>query len=204
MKLARPLKRLTESLERLPGIGPRTAKRLAFYLLHVPQSELTELAESIENLKKETVLCTICKNVSETDPCPICSDSTRDQSQIMVVETPLDVIVLDQTGKYKGAYHVLHGVISPLNNIGPDELYIKDLFDRALSSANPPTEIILATDPTMEGEATALYIEKEIRRRLNGTLKITRLGSGLPVGADLEYADEVTLSRAFEGRQEFS
>jgi recombination protein RecR len=204
MKLARPVNRLIEALERLPGIGPKTAQRLAFYLLHVPQSELTELAESAENLKKQTVLCSTCKNVSETDPCPVCSDRDRDASQIMVVENPLDVLVLEQTGKFKGTYHVLHGVISPLNNIGPDELYIKDLFDRVLAPNAPVTELIIATDPTMEGEATSLYIEKEVKKHLDGQIKITRLGSGLPVGADLEYVDEVTLTRAYEGRKEIT
>jgi len=204
MKLARPVTRLTEALERLPGIGPKTAQRLAFYLLHVPQAELTELAESLENLKTQTVLCSLCKNVAETDPCPICADSARDRTAIMVVESPLDVLVLEQTGKYQGLYHVLHGVISPLNNIGPDEIYLKDLLDRVGESQPSINEVILATDPTMEGEATALYIQKQLKHLMNGKLTLTRLGSGLPVGADLEYADEVTLARAIEGRSKIT
>ena len=207
MKLARPLRRLIEAFERLPGIGPKTAARLVFYLLHVPQGEIEEFANALEKLKKETVLCSICLNVSEEDPCPICSDRTRDESIICVVEQPLDILALERAGNYKGVYHVLHGAISPLNNIGPDELYIKQLLERISGNQHSESarisEIILATNPNMEGEATAMYIKKEIEKLSNSAIKITRLGQGLPTGADLEYADEVTLSRAIEGRREY-
>lgn len=202
MNLARPLKRLIEAFERLPGIGPKTAARLTFYLLHVPQSELEEFARSLENLKKETVLCSICFNVAEEDPCPICADSSRDKSMICVVEQPLDVLALERAGNYKGVYHVLHGVISPLNNIGPDEIYIKQLLERIRNQESGISEIILATNPTMEGEATAMYIKNQLKVQ-SQKLKVTRLGQGLPTGGDLEYADETTLARALEGRREY-
>ncbi len=205
MTLARPIKRLIEAFERLPGIGPKTAARLTFYLFHVPQEQLEEFGEALVNLKKQTVLCSICKDVAETDPCQICSDTTRDKSQICVVEQPLDVLALERAGNYKGVYHVLHGVISPLNNIGPDEIYIKELLSRLRQGSGEPKEIILATNPNMEGEATAMYIAKELRelKIVNLKLKITRLGQGLPTGGDLEYADEQTLARALEGRREY-
>ncbi len=198
MQIARPLQKLIDAFEKLPGIGPKTASRLAFYLLHVPQENLDEFAKALSDLKKNTVLCSICLNVSESDPCPICSDSNRDQSMICVVEEPLDVLALQKTGRFKGVYHVLHGVISPLNNIGPEELKISPLLKRV--KGNSINEIILATNPNMEGEATAMYLSKLIKPL---GIKITRLAHGLPVGADLEYADEVTLQRAIEGRREY-
>jgi len=197
--LPKSLTRLIESFERLPGVGPKTAQRLAFYLLHVPQTELDLFADSLTNLKRHTVLCSICKNVTEKDPCSICSNPGRDQGIICVVEQPTDVLSIEKTGKYRGTYHVLHGAIDPLNNIGPDELYLSDLVRRAESTVCPVTEIILATNPNMEGEATAMFITKQVK---NG-VKLTRLAHGLPVGADIEYADEVTLSRALEGRREY-
>lgn len=202
MNLPRSLRSLIESFEKLPGIGPKTAQRLAFYLLHVPQEQLDEFAESLQNLKKNTVLCSLCFNVAEKDPCPVCLDQNRDKSTICVVEQPLDVLALEKTGTFKGLYHVLHGAISPLNNIGPDELYIKQLIDRVKSKIQTISEIILAMNPNMEGEATAMYLQKQIKNQ-NEEIKITRLGQGLPTGADLEYADEITLSRALEGRKEF-
>ena len=195
MNLPRSLRSLIESFEKLPGIGPKTAQRLAFYLLHVPQEQLDEFAESAQNLKKNTVLCSSCYNVAEKDPCPVCLDQNRDKSTICVVEQPLDVLALEKTGTFKGLYHVLHGAISPLNNIGPDELYIKQLIDRLKLKIQPVSEIILAMNPNMEGEATAMYLQKQIKNQ-NEEIKITRLGQGLPIGADLEYADEITLSRA--------
>jgi len=202
MDLPRSIKKLIDSFERLPGIGPKTAQRLAFYLLHVPQSHLDEFAENLEQLKKKTVLCSICFNVAESDPCSVCADRNREKSLICVVEQPLDVLALEKTGKYRGVYHVLHGAISPLNNIGPDELYIKDFLKRLINKTMPIKEIILATNPNMEGEATAMYLVKQIRKK-NKKVEITRLGQGLPTGADLEYADEITLSRALEGRKEY-
>ncbi len=209
MILAKPIRRLIEAFERLPGIGPKTAARLTFYLLHVPQSELEEFAEALSNLKKETVLCSICLNVAEKDPCPICSDTSRDKSLICVVEQPLDVLALEKAGNYKGVYHVLHGAINPLQNIGPDELHMKELFDRVKEQeSGRVNEIILAMNPNMEGEATAMYIAKKLRELTTNnqqlkTVKITRLGQGLPTGGDIEYADEVTLNRAMEGRREY-
>ncbi len=198
MNLPRPIRKLIESFEKLPGIGPKTAQRLTFYLLHVPQAQLESFAEALETLKKNTVLCSICLNVSDRDPCPICSNQNRDKSIICVAEQPLDVLALEKTGDYKGVYHVLHGAISPLNNIGPDELHIRELLPRLKNGE--VKEVILATNPNMEGEATAMYIAKLIKPL---EIKVTRLAHGLPVGADLEYADEITLSRAIEGRRKY-
>ena len=197
MKIARPIAALIESFQKLPGVGPKSAQRLTYYLLHVPQSQLDDFAESITRLKKDTVLCSVCKNVSETDPCPICADSSRDHSQVMVVEQPLDILAFEKTGRFKGIYHVLHGAISPLENIGPDEIFIEQLLNRV----KKVKEIIIATNPTMEGEATSMYLLKKLKNE-NPKLKITRLGMGIPTGADLEYADEVTLTQALEGRRE--
>lgn len=210
MNLPKPIRKLIESFEKLPGIGPKSAARLTFYLLHVPQEQLDEFASSLVELKKNTVLCSVCYNVSENDPCLVCSDSNRDQSVICVVEQPLDVLAIEKTGRYKGLYHVLHGVISPLDNIGPDELYIKQLLDR-LTRSNLVKEVILAMNPNMEGEATCMYLAKRVKEPLQGKqedekaggIRITRLGQGLPTGGDLEYADEVTLTRALEGRREY-
>ncbi len=204
--LPRSLQKVIESFERLPGVGPKTAQRLAFYLLHVPQEELDLFADSLMSLKKNTVLCTICKNVTEQDPCAVCSNPGRLQSVICVVEQPTDVLSIEKTGKFNGVYHVLHGVIDPLNNIGPDEIYIADLLKRVSDHEHPVTEIILATNPNMEGEATSMYLMKQINQvtdNENNAIKVTRLAHGLPVGADIEYADEVTLSRALEGRTQY-
>jgi len=195
--LPKAVSNVIESFERLPGIGPKSATRLAFYLLHVPQEELDQFAKSIAELKTNTVLCSLCKNIAEEDPCSICSSPGRDQSIICVVEQPTDVLSIERTGKFNGVYHVLHGSIDPLNNIGPDELYIVDLLKRV----SGVEEIILAMNPNMEGEATAMYITKQLKMK-NEKLIITRLAHGLPVGADIEYADEVTLSRALEGRRQ--
>lgn len=204
--LPKPLARLIESFERLPGIGPKTATRLAFYLLHVPQEELDQFAQRLTALKTQTVLCSVCKNVSEENPCSICNNSRRDSAIICVVEQPTDVLSIEKTGKYRGVYHVLHGAIDPLSNIGPDEIYIADLIKRVSGTGYRVSEVILATNPNMEGEATAMYITKKLREQLtmnNQRLTISRLAHGLPVGADIEYADEVTLSRALEGRREY-
>jgi recombination protein RecR len=205
MIIPRAIKKLIENFEKLPGIGPKTAARLTFYLLHVPQKQLDEFAEAIGGLKRNTVLCSICFNVSETDPCPICADQNRDKSVICVVAQPLDVLAIEKAGNFKGVYHVLHGLINPLENIGPDELRINELIQRIKTSPVPVKELILATNPTMEGEATAMYIANEVRKFKiqNSKFKITRLGQGLPTGGDLEYADEMTLSKALEGRREY-
>ena len=199
MKIAKPLLRLIESFNKLPGIGPKTAQRLSYYLLHVPQTELEVFAGNLSSLKKDTVLCSICKNVSESDPCDICSDNSRDKSIIMILEQPLELISFENTGKFKGIYHILHGAINPLENIGPDEIFIEDLLKRVKKDVIE--EIIISTNPTMEGEATAMYLNKKIKL-IKPKIKITRLGMGIPTGADLEYADEVTLTQAIEGRRE--
>lgn len=204
--LPKALSRLIESFQKLPGIGPKSATRLAFYLLHVPQAELESFGENLRTLLLNTVLCSVCKNVAESEPCSICSDSERDQSIICVVEQPTDVLAFEKTGTYKGLYHVLHGSLDPLNNIGPDEIYIADLLKRLRTQDVGIKEIILATNPTMEGEATAMYLQKQlstIQPSSHPTIRLTRLARGLPVGADIEYADEVTLSRALEGRREY-
>lgn len=200
MKLPKIIISLIESFEKLPGIGPKTAQRLSFYLLNVPQDQLDYFANSISNLKKRTIFCSVCKNIAESDPCYICSDKSRNNGVIMVVEQPLDLLAFEKTGKFKGVYHVLHGRISPLENIGPDEIFVSDLLQRARD--DKVKEVIIATNPTMEGEATAMYLAKEIKKIRDGNIKITRLGMGIPTGADLEYADDLTLMQALEGRKD--
>lgn len=202
MKIPKAIQNLIESFERLPGVGPKTAQRLTFYLLHVPQVELDRFASSLQNLKINTVICSNCFSIAETNPCDICSNSQRDHSTICVVEQPLDILALEKNGKYNGVYHVLHGRIDPLNNIGPDEIYIAQLLDRIQNNQLQVEEVILATNPTMEGEGTAMYIAKQLKSQ-NSKVKISRIGRGLPIGADIEYADEVTLQRAMEGRSEY-
>ena len=208
MRIPKAIQNLVESFERLPGLGPKTAQRLTFYLLHVPQGELDKFASSVQSLKKDTIICSNCYMIDETSPCSICSDRMRDNATICVVEEPLDVLALEKGGSYKGIYHVLHGKIDPLNNIGPDEIYITPLISKLKSQNSKVKELILATNPTMEGEATAMYIAKRLSELKSQTpnlktLKITRIGRGLPVGADIEYADDVTLQRAMEGRDEY-
>lgn len=200
MRIPKAIREMIEQFEKLPGIGPKTAQRLTFYLLHNPQSELDRFAAAFTNLKKNTKLCKTCKNVGETDPCQICSDNSRDKTTICIVEQPLDILAIERSGIYNGMYHVLHGAIAPLNNIGPEQLYIYDLIPRL--DSGKIQEIILATNPTLEGEATALFIAKLVEERPVNHLKVTRIGRGLPVGGDLEYADDVTLSKALEGRRE--
>ena len=201
MKIPKPITNLIESFQKLPGIGPKTAQRLTYYLLHVPQAELSEFAQALENLKKDTTLCSICKNVSQSDPCPICLDKSRDESIIMVVEQPLDILAFERTGKFNSLYHVLHGSINPLDNIGPDEIFINELFERLRNGDGEIVkEIIIATNPTMEGDATAMYLGKKLKEKYP-RCKVTRLGMGVPTGADLEYADQTTLTQALEGRR---
>jgi recombination protein RecR len=200
MKIPKAIQDVIETFEKLPGVGPKSAQRLTFYLLHVPQSELDKMAASFIHLKKGTKLCSICLSIDEIDPCTICSDTKREQDIICVVEQALDVLALEKSGKYRGVYHVLHGRIDPLNNIGPDEIYITQLFTRLKNSS--VSEVILSTNPTMEGEGTAMYIAKQIKLQFP-SLKITRIGRGLPIGADLEYADSTTLDRAMEGRSSY-
>lgn len=202
MRVARALNNLIEAFERLPGVGPKTAQRLAYYLLHVPQTELDKFASALTNLKTGTKECSVCHNISETDPCDICSDSNRDQGLICVVEQPLDVLALERGNGYRGVYHVLHGIIDPLRNIGPDEIKVGELISRIQDLQSNISEIILALNPNMEGEATCMYIKKQISQ-LQQPVTVTRLAHGLPIGAAIEYADEITLSRALEGRREY-
>ena len=191
------LARLIQELNRLPGIGPKSAQRLAYYLIRLPNEEALALAEAISAVKNNILFCNQCQNLTDSSPCSICADPQRNQEQICIVEDPMDVLALERTHAFRGLYHVLHGVISPLNGVGPDQLKLKDLFDRL--SQEDVKELIIATNPTLEGEATAMYI----RRQLAGQdLKITHLARGLPVGGSLEYTDDLTLSRAFQGRQE--
>lgn len=194
---AEPIARLIEELNRLPGIGPKSAQRLTFYLLRAPAEQVEALAEAIKALKERLRLCSICLNITDSDPCTICSDLERDRTQICVVEEPIDILPLERTRKYRGLYHVLHGVIAPSEGIGPEELKIKELLARLQNSQ--VAEVILATNPNLEGEATAMYLQRLIAPL---GIKVTRLARGLPYGGDLEYADDVTLSRALEGRQE--
>jgi recombination protein RecR len=194
---AAPLARLIEEFYKLPGIGPKSAQRLAYYLLRMPAGEARALADAILEVKDRVTLCSACQNVTEVDPCRICTDPARDRSIICVVEEPLDILALERTGSYHGLYHVLHGAISPMDGIGPEDLKVAELLARI--RAGGTQEIILATNPNLEGEATSMYLA-----RLIGPLglRITRLARGLPAGGDLEYADDVTLTRALEGRQE--
>ncbi len=202
MKLPKSIRQTIEQFEKLPGVGPKSAQRLVFYLLHNPESELQRFAQTLIDLKKNTKLCSQCHNVGEADPCEVCADDSRLQTQLCIVEQPLDLLAIERSDTYTGRYHVLHGAISPLNNIGPDQLYLRDILKRL----DAVTEVILATNPTMEGEATAMYIAHMIQEYLSQTshdtpIRITRIGHGLPIGADIEYADGVTLARALEGRR---
>ena len=197
-----PVTRLIEAFAQLPGIGPKTASRLTFYLLRRPAEQAGALADALRDLKQTIVFCSTCYNITEESPCTVCRDEGRDRSIICVVEEPLDVLAIDRTGEYRGLYHVLHGAISPVEGIGPDELRINELIarikDAGLQGA-PVCEVLLATNPNLEGEATAMYLVRLIQPL---GVRVTRLARGLPVGGDLEYADAVTLSRALEGRQE--
>jgi len=194
----RTVSRLIEEFHRLPGIGPKTAQRLTFYLLRAPKDQATSLAQALTQLKERVTTCAICANIAEENPCAICRDEARDRSIICVVEEPLDVLALERTREYHGLYHVLHGAISPVEGIGPEDLKIQELLRRLRTEASV-SEIVLATNPNLEGEATAMYLERLIKPL---GIRMTRLARGLPVGGDLEYADEVTLTRALEGRRE--
>ena len=191
------MERLIEGFRKLPGIGPKSAQRMTYHLIRMPREESKFLAESILGVKDRIVLCEVCQNITEISPCPVCTDSGRDRRRICIVEEPLDGLALERTRAYQGLYHVLHGVISPLNGVGPDQLKLKELFSRLTQEGIK--ELIIATNPTLEGEATAMYIQRHITRQ---DLRITHLARGLPVGGTLEYTDETTLTRAFQGRQE--
>jgi recombination protein RecR len=192
-----PVARLIEALQRLPGIGPKTAQRLTFFLLKRPAEEVRELTESLKAVKERIVSCRICFNVTDEDPCRICSDPRRDEHVLCVVEEPNDLLAMERTREFRGRYHVLLGALSPLDGIGPDDIKVRELLGRL--EAGRVTEVILATNPNVEGEATALYLAKLVRPL---GIRVTRIARGLPVGGDLEYADQVTLSKALEGRRE--
>lgn len=192
------VKKLIDEFLQFPGIGPKTAERFTFYLLKKQEKDLNKLAEAVQNLKKELKTCSVCFNIAESDPCDVCENPQRDKSVIAVVEESLDVVALEKTGQFRGVYHILGGAISPIDGITADDLTIEKLQERL--KKNKIKEVILATNPSLEGESTASYIQK-LLKPLN--IKVTRLARGLPVGGDLEYADEVTLIRALEGRREY-
>lgn len=203
MKVPKSVANLIESFEALPGIGPKTAARLTYYLLHAPDAISQKLSQALAEFKIKTKICSICQNITEDDPCEICIDETRDKSIMCVVEDPLDVWAIEKSGSFNGLYHVLHGVIAPLENIGPEELKISELLPRLRQDSGGQArvkEIIMATNPSMEGEATAMYIQRLIEPL---KIKITRIARGIPIGAELEYADEVTIRRALEGRKDY-
>jgi recombination protein RecR len=196
-RTAAPVARLIEELHRLPGIGPKGAQRLAYHLRRATRAEAQALADAIIEVKERIVLCSVCQNITDVDPCLICSDDTRDRSVICVVEEPLDILAIERTRAHKGLYHVLHGSISPMEGVGPEQLKVRELLERLRDGS--VREVIMATNPNLEGEATSMYIS----RLLQPTgVRVTRLARGLPVGGDLEYADDLTLARALENRQE--
>ncbi len=194
---AAPVEALIEELKKLPGIGPKSAQRLAFYLIRVPESQAEKLAGAVLQLKASIRYCSVCNNITDIDPCRYCTDSSRERSTICVVEEPHNLIAIERTRGYHGLYHVLLGVLSPLQGIGPDQLKIKGLMDRL--KMGEVKEIIIATNPNVEGEATALYLSRLIKPL---EIKVTRIATGVPVGGDLDYVDEVTVSRALEGRRD--
>ena len=198
MKLPKSVEAAISEFEKLPGVGPKTAERLTYHLLRAPKEYSEKLAGSIKELKEKTTICQVCFNIAETNPWDVCASSERDKTAVMVVEEPLEVLALEKSRAYHGVYHVLGGCIAPLLGIGPDDLRIKELLPRLKNGH--VKEVILATNPNVEGESTAMYLQKLISPL---GIKITRIARGLPVGADLEYADEVTLSRAIEGRREY-
>ncbi|HEY8363019.1 MAG TPA: recombination mediator RecR [Tissierellaceae bacterium] len=192
-----PIANLIEQLSKLPGIGKKTAQRLAFYILEMDKLEVEKLSKAIIEAKEKIRLCSVCCNLTDEDPCYICKDENRDSSTICVVEGPKDIIAMEKSNEYKGKYHVLHGVISPIDNVGPDDIKVKELLDRLKDGT--VQEVILATNPTVEGEATAIYLSKLIKPL---GIKVTRIAHGIPVGGDLDYFDEVTISKAMENRRE--
>ena len=194
-----PVARLIDALQRLPGVGPKTAQRMTFFLLKRPVEEVRELSESLVAVKERIVYCRTCFNVTDQDPCRICADPARDPRVLCVVEEPNDLLAMERTGEFRGRYHVLLGALSPLDGVGPDDLKVRELLLRL--EQGETTEVILATNPNVEGEATALYLAKLLRPL---GIRVTRIARGLPVGGDLEYADQVTLSKALEGRREIS
>ena len=194
---AAPVARLIEELHRLPGIGPKGAQRLAYHLLRATREEAQALADAIVEVKERISLCAVCQNTTDVDPCLICADDSRERSLICVVEEPLDILAIERTRGYRGLYHVLHGSISPMEGVGPEQLKVRELLERLRD--NSVTEIIMATNPNLQGEATSMYVSRLLQPL---GVKVTRLARGLPMGGDLEYADDLTLVRALENRQE--
>lgn len=192
-----PIAKLIEGFMKLPGIGPKTARRLAFFVLSMDEEDVLDLAKALVNAKRQLRHCSVCQNITDVDPCRICRDPKRDRSVICVVQDPKDVVAMEKTHEFHGLYHVLHGAISPLDGVGPDDIRIAELLERL--KTEPVQEVILATNPTIEGEATAMYLARLIKP---AGIRVTRIAHGLPVGGDLEYADEVTLTKALEGRRE--
>jgi recombination protein RecR len=207
-RFAEPMSRLIEELRKLPGIGTKSAQRLAFHILRSSAEDARALSVAIEQLKQHLRLCSICNNITDVDPCTYCTNPTRDQRVVCVLEEPTNIASIEKTRSYNGVYHILHGTLSPVNGVGPEQLRIANLLTRVLAAtdagqdhAQPIEEIILATSPTTEGEATAAYLAHELRRTRRD-LRITRIATGVPAGSDIEYADEVTMTRAMEGRRE--
>ena len=201
-RFAEPMARLIEELRKLPGIGAKTAQRLAFHVLRSPGEDAERLSEAIREIKKHLRLCSVCNNITDLDPCGYCTSPTRNQRLVCVVEEPTNIATIEKTRSYNGVYHVLHGTLSPIGGVGPEQLRIANLLTRLTNSERPVEEIILATSPTTEGEATAAYLAVEIRRVAPG-LHVTRIATGVPAGSDIEYADEITMTRAMEGRRDF-
>ncbi len=201
-RFAEPMSRLIEELRKLPGVGTRTAQRLAFHVLRSPAADAEALAHAIRELKLHLRLCSVCNNITDVDPCGYCTNPTRDQRLICVLEEPTNIASIEKTRSYNGVFHILHGTLSPIGGVGPEQLRIANLLTRAADTANAPNEIILALSPTTEGEATAHFLSTELRRA-NPAMKITRIATGVPAGSDIEYADEITMSRALEGRRDF-
>lgn len=191
------LARLIQELNKLPGIGPKSAQRLAYFIIRLPEEEAQDLADAINTVKRTIMFCSHCQNLTDASPCSVCANDRRNREQICVVEEPMDVLALERTHCYRGLYHVLHGVLSPLNGVGPDQIKLRELFARLRDGEIK--EVVIATNPTLEGEATAMYISRHLA---GANVKVTHLARGLPVGGSLEYTDELTLSRAFQGRQE--
>ncbi|TCZ78946.1 recombination protein RecR [Paenibacillus albiflavus] len=192
-----PISKLIDAFSRLPGVGPKTAGRLAFHVIRMKEEDVVEFAKALVNVKRNLHYCSVCCNITDVDPCRICQDKTRDASVICVVQESKDLVAMERTKEFNGYYHVLHGAISPMEGIGPDQIHIAELLKRL--GDEQVTELILATNPNIEGEATAMYLSRLVK---NFGMKVTRIAHGLPVGGDLEYADEVTLSKALEGRRE--
>ena len=198
MRFAEPMARLIEEFRKLPGVGTKTAQRLAFHVLRSPVEDADRLSEAIREIKKHLRLCSVCNNITDIDPCGYCTSATRNQRLVCVIEEPTNIATIEKTRSYNGVYHVLHGTLSPIGGVGPEQLRIGNLLTRL----DEVDEVILATSPTTEGEATAVYLGAEIRK-IKSAVKVTRIATGVPAGSDIEYADEVTMTRAMEGRREF-